>query len=139
MNLRSVAVSGVGFGAVALALSGFIAGAVVIKNLTVASATQINKSSVGKVSDGIVVEADLTTGITPADKIKKPGIPVDAPAWLRTFLETLAGRRGNKIEVPKFQTLEFSATPTKAECEALYAYANEIRTAVNDIIVRLDS
>lgn len=139
MNLRSVAVSGVGFGAVALALSGFIAGAVVIKNLTIASATQINKSSVGKVSDGIVVEADLTTGAAPAEKIKKPGIPVDAPAWLKTFLETIVGRRGNKITPPAFQDLTFSATPTQAECEALYQYVNQVRTSVADILTRLDS
>ncbi|SHL43225.1 hypothetical protein SAMN05216428_102389 [Nitrosospira sp. Nsp11] len=96
-------------------------------------------SAYGLVNNGTIVEAALTTGITSTDKIKKPGIPVDAPAWLKTFLETIAGRRGNKITPPAFQDLQFSATPTKAECEALYQYVNQVRTSVQDILTRLDS
>ena len=90
------------------------------------------------VDQGIVADAFLSS-MAVSTAIKKPGIPSGTPPWLKTFLEIFAGRRGNKIEVPKFQSLEFSATPTKAECEALYAYTNKVRTAVNEIITRLDS
>ncbi|MDN5752405.1 MAG: hypothetical protein L0H15_03860 [Nitrosospira sp.] len=72
-------------------------------------------------------------------RIKKPGIPAGTPEWLRTMLEIIVGRRGNKIEVPKHQTLIFSATPTQAECEALYAYANTIRDSLEQLINRMDS
>lgn len=109
------------------------------QTLTGANSTQANLASTGAVSDGIVVEAGLTTGIAATVRIKKPGIPAGTPDWLRNLLEILIGRRGNRIQIPEFQTLTFSATPTKAECEALYAYVNEVRTAVNDIITRLDS
>ena len=93
----------------------------------------------GVVNAGIVVETALTTGITQADRIKKPGIPTGTADWLKTFLEIIVGRRGNKIAVPAAQDLTFSATPTQAECEALHAYTNEVREAVNKIITRLDS
>lgn len=72
-------------------------------------------------------------------KFKKPGIPSGTPDWLRTMLEIIVGRRGNAIDAPKFQTLTFSATPTKTECEALYAYLNDVRQGVEDILTRLDS
>ena len=101
--------------------------------------TQGNLSGTGAISDGIVVETALTTGITGTIRIKKPGIPAGTPEWLKTTIEILIGRRGNKIEAPEFQTLVFSATPTKAECEALYSYINEVRTAVENILTRLDS
>lgn len=71
--------------------------------------------------------------------MKKPGIPANAPGWLRIMLEILTGRRGNKFTVPPARQLTFSAIPTKAECEALYAYLNEVRATVEDIARRFDS
>lgn len=109
------------------------------QTLTAAASVQPNLSRTGIVSDGIVTEASLTTGITEKQRIKKPGIPAGTPEWLKTMLEIIIGRRGNAVEVPKFQTLTFSATPTKAECEALYSYVNTIRAAVDKDITRLDS
>ncbi|SCY25586.1 hypothetical protein SAMN05216420_10410 [Nitrosospira sp. Nl5] len=90
-------------------------------------------------NDGSTVETSLRTGITATVRIKKPGIPANAAPWLRNTLEILTGRRGNKITVPVAQALTFSATPTKAECEALYAYTNEVRAALNEMITRFDS
>jgi hypothetical protein len=87
---------------------------------------------VGVVSDAFRTPASVSAGI------KKPGIPATAPDWLRTSLEILEGRRGNAIEIPAQQTLAFSATPTKAECEALYQYTNTVRDAVESILNRLD-
>ncbi len=93
----------------------------------------------GKTADaGIVADAFLSTQTTTTG-IKKPGIPTGTPQWLQTMLEIIIGRRGNSIEVPKFRTLTFSASPTKAECEALYAYTNDVRQRVEDILTRLDS
>ncbi|ARO87848.1 hypothetical protein EBAPG3_008760 [Nitrosospira lacus] len=93
----------------------------------------------GKNADaGIVADAFLSTRTVSAG-IKKPGIPSGTPEWLKTMLETIIGRRGNAIEVPGFQTLTFSASPTKAECEALYSYTNQIRQSVENILARLDS
>jgi hypothetical protein len=54
------------------------------------------------------------------------------------MIETLTGRRGNRIEAPKFKTLTFSATPTQTECEALYAYLNTVRDALEQLISRMD-
>jgi hypothetical protein len=71
--------------------------------------------------------------------MKKPAIPDAAPAWLRTTIEILCGRRGNRITVPPAQTLTFSASPTKAECEALYAYVNDVRSVLQQVIERLDT
>lgn len=71
--------------------------------------------------------------------MKKPGIPDTAPRWLRDWLEILAGRRRNRITAPALRTLTFSSPPTKAECEALYAYVNDVRSAVDAILTRLDS
>ena len=71
--------------------------------------------------------------------LRKPGIPPGTPIWLKTTIEILTGRRGNRIEVPKFQALSFSATPTKAECEALYRYINSMRHSLEQIIKKLDS
>lgn len=100
---------------------------------------QANLSAAGAISDGIVVEAALTTGTVETIRIKKPGIPAGTPEWLKTLLEIVIGRRGNAIGVPGFKTLTFSATPTKAECEALYSYLNDVRTSVENILARLDS
>lgn len=71
--------------------------------------------------------------------MSKPPIPSSAPPWLRTTLEILTGRRRNKIAVPAAQTLTFSASPTKAECEALYAYVGDVRSALAQLIERMDS
>ena len=71
--------------------------------------------------------------------IKKPGVPNGTPDWLKTIVEIQLGRRGNAITVPSLQTLTFSATPTKAECEALYSYVNDIRSALADLLNRFDS
>jgi hypothetical protein len=92
----------------------------------------------GTVNNGIVFEDTLTNVQPTSSGIKKPGIPAAAPDWLRTSLEILEGRRGNAIEIPAQQTLTFSSTPTKAECEALYAYVNSVRDATEAILNRLD-
>jgi hypothetical protein len=91
----------------------------------------------GEVHTGKVVDLFLSTQIPAA--IKKPGIPAGTPAWLKTTLEILTGRRGNRVELPKFQALTFSDTPTRAECEALYRYINAVRHSLEQIIKRLDS
>jgi hypothetical protein len=91
----------------------------------------------GEVHTGKVVDLFLSTQVSTA--IKKPGIPAGTPAWLKTTLEILTGRRGNRVEMPKFQALTFSDTPTRAECEALYRYINAVRHSLEQIIKRLDS
>ena len=108
------------------------------QTLAGANSTQANLSGTGTISDGIVVEPSLTTGIAETIRIKKPGIPAGTPEWLKTMIETLTGRRGNRIEAPKFQTLTFSATPTRTECEALYSYLNTVRDALEQLISRMD-
>ena len=110
-----------------------------VQTLIGENSVQGNRSSTGATNNGIVTEAALTTGIPDIDRLKKPGIPADTPDWLKTTLEILEGRRGNAIVVSKPQTLTFSATPTKAECEALYAYVAENNRALNSLIVRFDS
>lgn len=74
-----------------------------------------------------------------ATRGKKPGVPGGTPEWLKTTLEILTGRRGNRISIPGFQHLSFSDTPTRTECEALYRYTNTVRQAVEEIVSRLDS
>jgi hypothetical protein len=93
----------------------------------------------GIVNSGIIVESALTDGVTSTIRIKKPGVPNGTPDWLKTILEIVLGRRGNKITAPAEQTLTFSATPTKAECEALYSYVNTVRDSVDQLLNRLDS
>jgi hypothetical protein len=70
--------------------------------------------------------------------MRKPSIPDGAPIWLRTTLEILCGRRKNKISVPPPRTLTFSSPPTKSECEALYAYVNDVRNSLQSLIERFD-
>lgn len=103
--------------------------------------TNINDQSAAFaiVNHGTIVEAALTSATATTLRIKKPGIPVGTPDWLKTMTEIMTGRRGNKIEIPKFQTLEFSATPTQAELEALYAYTNKVRDSLDQLINRFDS
>jgi hypothetical protein len=91
----------------------------------------------GAIPTGRVFDLFLSTQASTA--IKKPGIPAGTPPWLKTTIEILTGRRGNRVEVPKFQKLTFSAVPTTAECEALYRYINAVRHSLEQIIKRLDS
>jgi hypothetical protein len=106
--------------------------------LVVSFVSQGSKASTGAVSDGIIVESALSTGMATTLRIKKPGIPAGTPEWLKTMIELLIGRRGNRIMPPAFRALTFSAVPTRAECEALYAYTNDVRIAVERLITRLD-
>jgi hypothetical protein len=96
-------------------------------------------SASGTVNNGIIVESALTDGVIATIRIKKPGIPTGTPDWLKTTLEIVLGRRGNRITPPPAQTLTFSATPTKAECEALYAHVNNVHSALTDLINRFDT
>lgn len=98
-------------------------------------------SFAGKTLDAGVVADVLQSSQTRSrtGAIKKPGIPSGTPDWLKTMLETLIGRRGNAITPPQAQTLTFSATPTKAECEALYSHVTDIHTALTDLLKRFDS
>ncbi|HEU4854304.1 MAG TPA: hypothetical protein VFS89_03340 [Nitrosospira sp.] len=107
--------------------------------LVAAASSQLNKAGTSTISNAIVVEASLISGIVEAFRIKKPGIPPGTPEWLKTMIEILIGRRGNRIAVPKFQALTFSATPTRAECEALYRYTNAVRDSLEQLITRMDS
>ena len=100
--------------------------------------SQINKASAKAISDGAVIESALISKPAEATHIKKPGIPVGTPPWLKTMLEILTGRRGNRITLPAFRTLTFSAPPTQAECEALYAYINSVRDSLEQLISRMD-
>ncbi|SEK64774.1 LamG-like jellyroll fold domain-containing protein [Nitrosovibrio tenuis] len=106
--------------------------------LAVMASGQGNSTSTGVISDGIVVESLLATGTVVTPRTKKPGVPAGTPEWLKTMIEILTGRRANKIAVPGFQLLTFSAIPTKAECEALYAYTNTVRHALEQLISRMD-
>lgn len=54
-------------------------------------------------------------------------------------IEVITARRGNRITVPSKKTLTFSATVTKAEAEALYAYVNNVRAALESLLNRLDT
>lgn len=99
---------------------------------------QINKASTEAISDGVVIESALFSKPAEATYIKKPGVPVGTPAWLKIMLEILTGRRGNRIALPAFRALTFSAPPTQAECEALYAYINSVRDSLEQLISRMD-
>lgn len=103
-------------------------------------AARLHGSFAGKTPDmGVVQDAFLAALVTASYGIKKPGIPAGTDAWLKTMLEIMLGRRSNTVPVPPRQSLTFSASPTKAECEALYAYVNKIQDALNQIITRFDS
>lgn len=109
------------------------------QTLTAENAVQANNASTGALSDGIIFETALATVTGDTTGLKKPGIPNDTPAWLKTTIEIVLGRRGNRIEVPEQQTLTFSSTPTQAECEALLNYTNTVRSSLEQLINRLDS
>jgi hypothetical protein len=109
-----------------------------IHSLVATFCSQINKASAKAISDGVVIESALISKPAEAIHIKKPGIPVGTPPWLKIMLEILTGRRGNRITLPAFRTLTFSAPPTQAECEALYAYINSVRDSLEQLISRMD-
>lgn len=100
--------------------------------------SQINNASAKAISNGVLVEPGLIAAAIETGGIKKPGIPSGTPAWLKTMIEILIGRRGNRITRPEFRPLTFSATPTRAECEALYAYVNTVRDSLEQLISRMD-
>lgn len=110
-----------------------IVGSVAYSNLHDLSA------AVAVINFGTIVEAHLKTGIVQESRIKKPGIPADAPEWQRTMFEILTGRRGNKIDMAPHQVLTFSPTPTKEECEALYNYISDVRKSMEQLTKRFDS
>ena len=108
--------------------------------LVSAAAGQTNRFSHVSLGGESTVEIALVSPVAAATPVlRKPGIPPGTPIWLKTTIEILTGRRGNRVEVPKFQALSFSATPTKSECEALYRYINNMRHSLEQIIKRLDS
>jgi hypothetical protein len=106
--------------------------------LAAASFIQRNSISAGRINGGITVEPALVVRAAKTISLKKPGIPAGTPDWLKTTMEILTGRRGNRIEAPKFQRLTFSETPTQSECQALYSYTNAVREALEQVISRMD-
>lgn len=77
--------------------------------------------------------------------MKKSAIPdtqgKPTPAFVSTVKETLeviCGRRDNRITLPTMQTLTFSASPTKEECDALNAYVNAWAAVAKALVLRLD-
>jgi hypothetical protein len=108
-------------------------------NLIGASSNQINLGGTSVISMiGIVPDAFLDSMVV-STAIKKPGVPTGTPEWLKTIIEIILGRRGNKIAVPAQQNLTFSSTPTQAECQALYSYVNQVRDSLDSLVNRLDS
>jgi hypothetical protein len=105
--------------------------------LAVAASRQFNFTE-GSAIGGAVIEPALAKARVKSTSIKKPGIPAGTPDWLKTMMEILTGRRGNRIERPEFQWLTFSETPTRSECEALYSYTNTVRAALEQVISRMD-
>lgn len=108
-------------------------------NLEVAPSTQINLGGTGAISLVGIVADQFLADMVISSALKKPGVPSGTPEWLKTTLEIMLGRRNNKITVPGEQALTFSATPTQAEVQALYAYLNEVRGSLNELVNRLDS
>jgi hypothetical protein len=104
-----------------------------------AEIVHVNHVTLRSIGGENTVETALASSITAKTALRKPGIPLGTPAWLKTTIEILTGRRGNRVEVPTFQALSFSATPTRAECEALYRYVSRMRHSLEQIIKRLDS
>lgn len=101
--------------------------------------TKRRGSFVGKAVDlGVIVDQWYGTGTT-RNGIKKAGIPSTAPEWLRTNWEIILGRRGNAIDVPEIPELTFSATPTQAECQALFDHLKATNVALRQFKDRFDS
>lgn len=105
--------------------------------------TRRKGSFAGKAVDlGVIVDPFTATSTGVSAKsvgIQKPGIPSDTDPWLKTTFEILMGRRGNKIDVPEIPEITFSATPTQAQCEQLYASLKATRDALNQLKGRFDS
>jgi hypothetical protein len=108
-----------------------------VQLLGVAALRQFNFTEVVALG-GAMIEPALARARVQRSRVKKPGIPAGTPDWLKTMMEILTGRRGNRIEAPKFQKLTFSETPTQSECEALYSYTNTVRDALEQVISRMD-
>jgi hypothetical protein len=108
-----------------------------VQLLGVAALRQFNFTEVAALG-GAMIEPALARARVQRSRVKKPGIPAGTPDWLKTMMEILTGRRGNRIEAPKFQKLTFSETPTQSECEALYSYTNTVRDALEQVISRMD-
>jgi len=74
--------------------------------------------------------------------MKKPALPEPTiPGFaesVRTWLQTICGRRGNRIQVPAPLTLTFSNPPTQGECQALLVYTNRLNATLKALIDRLD-
>ncbi len=96
-------------------------------------------SFAGKAVDLGVITDPWRSVVTASSGIQKPGIPNDTQPWLKTTLEILMGRRGNAIDVPEVPDLTFSATPTQAECEALFASVKATRDSLQQLKDRFDS
>lgn len=159
MSIGSIALSGIGYGALAVALSGFASDSSALVGAGLEQETLLGTGSISQtrlftgeglvqeivLGDGYITqigaisEPGMTSGIPATDGIKKPGIPGDTPAWLKTTLEIYSGRRGNAITIPSKQTLTFSASPTQAECEALDNKLNEVYDTMKKLITRFDS
>lgn len=61
--------------------------------------------------------------------------------WVDTvaeIVETLTGKRRNKIVMPTLPALSFSNPPTQAECEAIEAKLNEVIKVVSAVVERSD-
>ena len=119
-------------------VSGAVAAPLIVGSVAYSNLHDLS-AAIAEINFGTIVEAALTSGLVQESRVKKPGIPSDAPEWQRTMFEIFTGRRGNKIDVAKFQSLTFSATPTQAECEALYSYINEVRQSIDQLTKRFDS
>lgn len=103
-------------------------------------ATRRKGNFAGKAVDlGVIADPWRSVITGSSTGIKKAGIPSDAPAWLRTNMEIILGRRNNAIDVPEIPDLTFSPTPTQAECEALFNSLKATRDALNQFKDRFDS
>lgn len=74
--------------------------------------------------------------------MKKPSLgdprnPTFLP-HVKVWLETLCGRRGNRIEPLQIVKQIAVATPTKAEYDALASQVVDLQATVNALIERLD-
>lgn len=94
----------------------------------------------GKAIDlGIIIDVWINPPGPVFNGPQKPGIPAGTEAWLKTMLEILTGRRGNAIDVPDIPDLTFSATPTQAECQALFDHLKATNAALRQFKDRFDS
>jgi hypothetical protein len=75
--------------------------------------------------------------------MKKPALPEPGNQGfddaVRQWLQIVCARRGPGIVAPVDPNLTFSASPTKAECDALYAYTRKVGAALTALLKRLDT